>query len=297
VVKLIDKHLFPVLYYGAFYLATRNLVLGDKLDDIIAKLWIILFSLTAIRFIIMVLKYWLHNHWLQREKNKPKESLIKGVIPAATFLIWAIGIVFLLENLGIKVSTIVAGLGIGGIAVALAAQAVLGDMFSYFSIILDRPFEVGDFIILNEFMGTVEYIGIKTTRIRSLSGEQLIFPNSDLTGARIRNYKRMQTRRIVFQFGVTYSTSLENLKRIPEIVREICDDIDEIELDRVHFFRYGPSSLDYEVVYIVQVPDYNAYMDVQQRINLYLFERFRKIGVEFAFPTQTVYLKNEGKTK
>src|SRR5665648_311435 len=204
-------------------------------------------------------------------------------------------IIIILDNLGIKISALVAGLGIGGIAIALAAQSVLGDLFSYFIIFFDRPFEIGDFIIIGDFLGTVEDIGIKTTRLRSLGGEELIFSNQDLTNSRVRNYKRMNRRRIVFKFGVIYQTTLTQLKKIPQIVKEIITQIPETTFDRAHFASYADFSLNFEVVYYINNSDYNKYMDIQQEINFQLKEAFEKEGIDFAYPTQTVFLANENK--
>jgi len=164
-------------------------------------------------------------------------------------------------------------------------------MFSYATIYLDRPFEIGDFIIIGEYMGTVEHIGVKTTRIRSLSGEELILANTDLTNSRVRNYKRMTSRRVVFQFGITYETSLQQLKEIPNLIAEIVKNIEGTTFERTHFFSYGDFSLIFEVVYYVNGSDYTTYMDIQQEINLHIKEEFEKRGIKFAHPTQTIYLK------
>jgi len=204
--------------------------------------------------------------------------------------LWAGALLFMLDNLGVNITAAVAGLGIGGIAVAMAAKEILGDLFSSFIIFADKPFKIGDFIIVGDMMGTVEQVGIKTTRIRSLGGEMLVFANSDLTSSRIRNYKLMQERRVVFGFGVVYQTPHEKLKDIPGVVREIVSAIDRTRLDRVHWKTFGPSSLDFEVVYYVLVGDYAVYMDIQQQINLELKRRFEEMGVEFAYPTQTLYV-------
>ncbi|MFC1599390.1 mechanosensitive ion channel family protein, partial [Candidatus Omnitrophota bacterium] len=211
-------------------------------------------------------------------------------LSVSKFLIWGLAIIFFLDNLGFKVSTVIAGLGIGGVAVALAAQAVLGDLFSYFAIIFDRPFEIGDFIIIGEYLGTIEHIGVKTTRIRSLGGEQLVFSNTDLTNSRVRNYKRMQKRRVVFKLGVTYQTSLDQLKAVPGIIEKAIKSIDNTTFDRAHFLSYGDFSLVLEVVYYVLTGDYNKYMDIQQSINFAIKEEFEKRGIEFAYPTQTLYV-------
>ena len=208
-------------------------------------------------------------------------------------IIWGIGLLFMLDNLGFDVTAMVTGLGIGGIAVALAAQNILGDLFNYFVIFFDRPFEIGDFIIVDDKMGVVEYIGIKTTRIKSLSGEQLVLSNSDLTTSRIHNYKRMQRRRIVFRFGVIYQTSFEDVKKIPDLVKSIVEEQEPVQFDRSHFAAYGDSSLDFETVYYVLDSDYAKYMNIQQAINLRLFEEFQRMGVDFAYPTRTLYISNQ----
>lgn len=203
---------------------------------------------------------------------------------------WSIVALLILANLGVNISALIAGLGIGGIAVALALQNVLGDLFASVSIVLDKPFEVGDFLVIDDCMGNVESVGLKTTRVRSLSGEQLIFANGDLLGSRIRNYKRMQERRALFCFGVTYQTSAEKLARIPELVRGIVETTEKTRFDRAHFKSFGASSLDFEAVYFVLEPDYTSFMDAQEHINLKLYEELEKEGIEFAYPTQTLYV-------
>ncbi len=204
--------------------------------------------------------------------------------------VWTVVLLLVLDNFGLNVTALVAGLGVGGIAVALAAQNVLSDLFASLSIILDKPFVVGDFLVIGDFLGTVEKVGMKTTRVRSLSGEQLIFSNNDLLGSRIRNYGRMFERRIVFSIGVTYQTPADKLKRIPEIVREAIEAVEKVRFDRSHFKEYGDFALIFESVYYVLSSDYNLYMDVQQAINLQIFEQFEHEGIEFAYPTQTLHV-------
>jgi small-conductance mechanosensitive channel len=211
----------------------------------------------------------------------------------ARVALWSILLLMILDNLGFNITALVASLGIGGIAVALALQNILGDIFASLSIAIDKPFVIGDFIIVDDILGTVEYIGLKTTRLRSLDGEQIVFSNTDLLKSRIRNYKRMYERRVVFGFGIVYQASHEQLKKIPVMAREIIEGLEKTRFDRAHFKEYGESSLNFEVVYFVQDPDYNIYMDIQQSINLSLFERFASEGIEFAYPTRTLYLHRE----
>jgi len=219
---------------------------------------------------------------------------INGITLIFNFIIWVVGFVFLLDNLGFEISAVIAGLGIGGIAIALAAQAILGDLFSYFVIFFDRPFEIGDFVNLGgEFVGTIEYIGIKTTRIRSLSGEQIVASNTDLTNSRVRNFKRMERRRVVFKLGVIYQTTAEQLEEIPKIVREIIESKEDTVFDRGHFAAYGDFSLNFEFVYFIIGPDYVKYMDTQQKINMEIYRTFENKGIEFAYPTQTLFVSKE----
>jgi small-conductance mechanosensitive channel len=207
-------------------------------------------------------------------------------------LIWSVVLLLTLDNLGINVTTLVAGLGIGGIAVALAVQNVLGDLLASLSITLDKPFVLGDFLILGDFMGSVEYIGIKSTRLRSLGGEQIIMSNSDLLNSRTRNYGRMQERRVVFAVGVTYETPRVKLEKISGMIRGIIESMDKVRMDRSHMARFGAFSIDYEIVYYVLSPDYGVYMDIQQQINLRICEAFENNQIEFAYPTQKLWLAN-----
>jgi small-conductance mechanosensitive channel len=214
---------------------------------------------------------------------------------ALRVVIWAGVLLVILDNLEVDVTTLIAGLGVGGIAVALAAQNILSDLFASLSIVLDQPFVVGDFLAVGDFLGSVEKVGLKTTRLRSLSGEQVVISNADLLNSRIRNYGRMFERRIVFALGVTYQTSAEKLKAIPPMIKEVVQSEKQTRFDRAHFKEYGAFSLNFEIVYYVLSREYNTYMDIQQRVNLEIYERFAAQGIEFAYPTQMLYLtKSDG---
>jgi small-conductance mechanosensitive channel len=206
--------------------------------------------------------------------------------------LWIMVVLMILDNLGFNIATLIASLGIGGIAVALALQSVLGDLFASLSIVLDKPFSVGDFIIVDEVVGTVEYVGLKTTRLRSLSGEQIVFSNADLLKSRIRNYRHMEERRIVFAIGVVYQTTQEQLQKIPKILQAAVEAQSDTRFDRAHFKTFADSSLDFEVVYYMAKPDYKLFMDTQQAINLELFRRFAEEKIDFAYPSRTVFLVN-----
>lgn len=205
-------------------------------------------------------------------------------------VIWVLVLLSVADNVGVDVTALVASLGVGGIAIALAVQSILGDVFASLSIIFDKPFLVGDFVRVGDSTGSVENIGIKTTRLRSLSGEQLVISNSDMLGSRIQNYGRMYERRATFSLGVTYDTPREKLARIPDMVREAIEAEEGVRFDRAHFKEFGAYSLNIDAVYYILSPEYGAYMDIQQSINLEISRRFEEEGIEFAFPTQVVHV-------
>lgn len=204
--------------------------------------------------------------------------------------LWCVGALLILSNLGVNVVSLVAGLGIGGVAVALAVQNILGDLFSSFALFMDKPFREGDFIVTGDHMGVVKQIGLKTTRLQALQGEEIVIPNQELTGSRIQNFKRMNERRVVLKFGVTYDTTPARLRAVAETVKDVVSSKEGVRFDRAHFMAFGDSSLDFEVVYYLLSADYNAYMDTQQAINLEILERLTADGVGFAFPTRTVHV-------
>lgn len=249
---------------------------------------------TALQFLLairIVVNYTLD--FLLRKNRQPDGSpdpAIQNSMGVMRFIIMlglSIAIVLVaMENLGIKVTPLLTGLGIGGIAVALAVQNILGDVFASLTIVLDKPFQVGDAITVGDKSGTVERIGIKTTRLRATSGEELVFGNSDLLSSRVQNFKRMQERRVAFTLGLVYELSPDKLRRVPQIVRECVESASKVRFDRCHFKSFGAYSLDFECVYFVTTSDYLAFMDAQQSINLAIFERFEKEGIDFAYPTQ-----------
>ncbi|MGH8138290.1 MAG: mechanosensitive ion channel family protein [Steroidobacteraceae bacterium] len=238
--------------------------------------------------------------WFERKRHSvlASDRAAAGSLGIIAFIaqgvIWAMAVLLTLDNLGINITALVAGLGVGGIAVALAVQNILGDLFASLSITFDRPFVIGDFLIVDDFLGSVEHIGIKSTRLRSLSGEQIVMSNADLLKSRLRNYGRMNERRVVFTASVTYETPLDLLEQIPGIIREIVEAQPDTRFDRSHFATHAAASLDFETVYYVLSADYNPYMDIQQAINLRIHREFARLGIEFAYPTQRLLLERIG---
>ncbi|MEQ8424585.1 MAG: mechanosensitive ion channel family protein [Cyclobacteriaceae bacterium] len=291
VVNAVERFILPMLNVGVMYFALQYLELTEWASNVIHNAFVVAFTFYAIRLATSMLKILLESYVRGQEGGDEKIKQLRGVMIVINILIWSLGLVFLFDNLGYDVTAIVTGLGIGGLAVALAAQTILGDLFNYFVIFFDRPFEIGDFIVVDDKRGNVEYVGIKTTRIKSLSGEQIIISNSDLTNSRLHNFKRMERRRILFTLGVTYQTTPEQLKEIPAIISKIVTDQADAQMDRCHFSSYGDFSLNFETVYFVTEPDYVKYMDIQQSINLQIFEAFAEKKIEFAYPTQTIFVE------
>jgi len=242
------------------------------------------------------LQFWLKGRFSPSLGDSPSDAgSLQMTRSLLTFLgriaLWMIVSLLVLSNLGLNVTALLASMGIGGIAIALAVQNILGDLFASLSIAIDKPFVIGDFINIGEFSGTVEHVGLKTTRLKSISGEQLIFSNNDLLGSRIRNYKRMEERRILFAVGVTYDTPPEKMAKIPGMIQSAIEATPNTRFDRVHFKAFGASSMDFEVVYFMTSPEYPVYIAAEQAINLALLESFNNAEIEFAFPTRTLYVK------
>ncbi|NWF89146.1 MAG: mechanosensitive ion channel family protein [Ignavibacteriaceae bacterium] len=289
-VRGIERTLIPLLYFLSLYAGIKSLNLDKKIEKYFDIISIIIFTFFFLRAVSSIITHLLKAFVAKRGADEQKQKQLKGISSIISFVIWTLGFVFALDNLGFKVSAVIAGLGIGGIAIALAAQAILGDLFSYFVILFDRPFEIGDFISVADKSGNIEHIGIKTTRIRSLSGEQLIISNTDLTNSRIHNFKRLEKRRVVFKLGVVYQTKAELLKEIPEIVKKIITEEPKTQFDRGHFATFGDFSLIFEFVYFILDQEYTEYMKTQQNINFKIYEEFEKRGIKFAYPTQTLYM-------
>jgi small-conductance mechanosensitive channel len=296
VVDMLSHTRFPFLLVISFYFGLQYLELPPKPARLIEQITIIALLVQVALWGNRGIAMWLADYMKRHRDTDAAAATTMSVLGfIARVVLWSVLVLMILDNLGFNITTLVASLGIGGVAVALAVQNILGDIFSSLSIAMDKPFVIGDFIIVDEHLGTVEYIGLKTTRIRSLSGEQIVFSNSDLLKSRILNYKRMYERRVVFGFGVTYQTPLAKLERIPAKVKEIVTAQQKTRFDRAHFKEYGDSALNFEVAYYVLDADYRVYMDVQQAINLALLRRFAAEGIAFAYPTRTLYVR-EGAT-
>jgi small-conductance mechanosensitive channel len=280
----------PVLIILGLFAGSHLLVLHERAELIITRIAIAAGLIQAAFWGDRAVHAWLHQYRASPQADPARATSTAALGFLARMLVWTVFMLMILDNMGVNITTLVASLGIGGVAVALAVQNVLGDLFASLSIVLDKPFVIGDFITVDDMAGTVEYVGLKTTRVRALTGEQLIFSNADLLGSRIHNLKRMESRRVVFTIGVEYGTAEDEMESIPKLLGEIVSAQQDVRFDRAHFAGFGPSSLDFEVVYTLASADYTIHMNVKQAIFLAIYRAFNQRGIGFAFPTQTVHL-------
>jgi small-conductance mechanosensitive channel len=280
----------------AFYVALQLYTLPALAGQIILGLLYFAFVWQGIQVAKMFIHYGVVN-FVEKDEDgdgivDPGAATASNLITLiASILLWVLGIIFVLSNIGIEVTSLIAGLGIGGIAIAFALQGVLTDLFASFSIYFDKPFRIGDYVVIGTDSGTIEKIGVKSTRIRTLQGEELVVSNNELTTVRVQNFKKMQERRIASQFGITYETPQEKVQMVNGIVKRAFEDISGVRLDRVHFTTFADSALLFDVVYNVESADYADFLDIQQKFNFTLMERFAELGIDFAYPTQTIYNK------
>src|SRR6266513_3032710 len=248
----------------------------------------LLFWMQAARWAMAAVRYAID---VRRQRSSGPDTLLQSSMAVILFLaglvIWGVSALLALGNLGVKIEPLLEGQGIRGIALALAVQTVLADLLASLSIALDKPFGLGDFLAVDTWQGTVEHIGVKSTRLRSLSGEQIIIANVDLLKARVRNFGRMSERRAVFQLGVDYDVPVATLAAVPRAVREIIEATPDTRFERCHLLSCGERALQFEIVYVLANPDFNLYADAQQRINLRILERFRALEVSFAAAVPT----------
>lgn len=281
-----------LIFLATLYIGSRYLELPEKADIVLRSAAMLGLFIQIGLWLSGVLGFWI-NRW--RLRSATEDAGAATSLAAMSFVgqlvLWTIIVLLILDNFGVNITALVAGLGVGGVAVALAVQNILGDLFASLSIVVDKPFVIGDVIAVDQFVGTVEYVGLKTTRLRSPTGEQVIFPNGNLLQSRLRNFKRMTDRRNVFTFGVVYQTPPDKLERIPQIVRRIIESQPAAQFERAHFKNLAPSSLDFEVSYLMTDPDFMKYMDTQQAINLALLRELEAEGVTFAYPARSLIVE------
>lgn len=305
--SILDDSIFVIAKKSnTLFLAVFSLFVAIQFTDIpsemalwFKKILIVMSGLQASIWLVNLSSIAINDKLSEKVNGRLVESAMATVsILLVRILIFGVIALLVLDNFGINVGALVTGFGIGGVAIALAVQKILGDLFASLSIALDKPFRVGEFIIVDDLLGTIERVGLKTTRVRALSGEQIIFPNSSLLESKIRNFSKMLDRRVTLKISVVYGTSAEKLEHICGAVCKIIQQTKGVRLERGHFAELGSSSLDFEFIYWVDSPDYNIYMHKKQEIILNIKRYFDDNAIEFAFPTQLVYtqsLNTEGR--
>ncbi|MBU1149114.1 mechanosensitive ion channel family protein [Patescibacteria group bacterium] len=293
-IEIFTKIKPPLYFLISLYFGIRVLTLPDLVNTIAKIFFLLVVVYEVIRALEKLIAYSVQKYLNRTADDKNKklnETTVKSLLVVLRIILWLLGLTLILANLGINVTSLIAGLGVGGIAIALALQNILGDIFSSFSIIIDKPFEIGDFIIVGTAKGTVEKIGLKTTRIRSIGGEELVISNKELTTAWVQNYGRLARRRIDFELAVVYGTDQAKLASIPKLIEQIISQHDLVEFDRCHFVKFDDYALKFETVYYVNSSDFNVNMDLKQAINLAIYQKFQEEGIGFAYPTQKVLLQ------
>ncbi|MDX9875125.1 MAG: mechanosensitive ion channel family protein [Spongiibacteraceae bacterium] len=291
-VEMLSRTSNLLLLAFALLIGLKVVDLPPRWEDALRHGWFIVLALQVAMWLDGGVRLWMSSLLDDPAKvRNPVTTTIIGIM--IRIVIWTMMLLSILANLGVDITALVASLGVGGIAVALAVQTLLSDVFASLSIGVDKPFELGDFVIFGDELGTIEHIGLKTTRIRALSGEQIVCSNARLLDQTIHNYKRMAERRVVFTFGVVYDTPPQKLRAIGALVKAIISSIEQTRFDRAHFVSFDDYRLKFEVVYYVLSPDYNVYMDIQQEINLRIMERLREIEVAFALPMRHVWMRGE----
>lgn len=291
-VSVIKGVTWPFYAFISFYLAMFFLDLPQNVSEGLNFLLVIFLMIFTTYCISKIISYLFKKYVEKRKKEEASsnESMIKVLNTISNIFVWTLALLIILSYIGIEITPLIAGLGIGGIAIAFALQGILSDLFAAFVIYFDKPFEEGDFIIVGNDMGVIKYVGIKSTRIQALGGQELVISNKDLTSSRINNYKKMKLRRIVFSFGVEHKTKVNQLKKIKGIVANIINQEKKTKLDRVHFKEFAESSLVFEVVYYIDTNDYKTYMDIQEKINLKIKESLEKEKIRLAFPSRSIYM-------
>jgi len=293
VIKALEDVSAWFYYIVALYIPLKMISTYPEIDYVLEVIFVIAVAFELVKVAQKVVEFGLSLAANRAGDRAASATTFSGIKVMVKVVLWSITFLLVLSNLGVNVSSLVASMGIGGIAIALALQNILTDMFSSFSIYFDKPFQVGDYIVVGSDEGTVKKIGLKTTRITALRGEELVISNKELTTARVQNLKKLKSRRVSQAIGVVYQTTPEKLEMVNEIVKKSCDAVEEIEFDRCNLKGFGDFSLNFEIVYFALTADYKEYMALQEKVNMGIINHFAKEKIEFAYPTQLVYVNKD----
>jgi small-conductance mechanosensitive channel len=292
-IEIFQKIKPPFYFFVAIYFAVKQLALPEMVFKVLNVIILVAIVYEVVQAIVRVVDYFANKYLSKGEKEGKQQSkaMVKALSVIVKIGLWVLAIILILGNLGFDVTSLIASLGIGGLAIALALQNILSDMFSSFSIYIDKPFQVGDYIMVGTDGGTVEHIGLKSTRIRTLQGEELVVSNKELTSARVQNFKKLERRRIVASLGATYGTPVEKLNKIQPMIEKILKGMKLAEYNRCYFESMGDFSLNYEVVYYVNSSEMVDTVRIKNDFHLAVYKAFEDEGIEFAYPSQSIYLE------
>jgi len=293
VINALLKINWPFFFFVSLLSAIRYVKTIEIVNEIAFYLTVFVITIYVVRVLRVLIVQGSHAFNTRGDKSEEDydDSLTNVMATIIQALVWLGVVLFLLSNVGVDITTALAGVGVGGIAIAFALQNVLSDLFASFSIYFDKPFKKGDFLVIGTDSGIVQKIGLKSTRIKTLQGEELVVSNKELTETRINNFKKLERRRVVFSIGVQYDTGIKKMEKIPDLIEKIIKNAKDVEFDRCHFKEYADSSMNFEIVFYINSSDYKFYMDKRQKINMKILETFNKEKIDFAFPSRTVYLK------
>ncbi len=292
-IEIVDS-IRPKFYtFVALYASLQFLTIHPTAQTVLNALLLIWVAYQIVIAVQILIDYIVQKKFFKDDEDEGNKGVISFVSGLLKVSLWAIALLAVLSNLGVNVNSMIAGLGIGGLAIAFALQNILADLFSSFAIHVDKPFKVGDYIVAGEHSGVVQRIGIKTTRLRALRGEEIVISNGELTNARVQNFKKLRERRVSFDIGITYETPQEKVRKVTDIIKHAIESAEKTRFDRSHFMTFGDSALIFNTIYYVDSSDYLDYANAQEKINFKIMEEFAREGIEMAYPTQTLFLKNQ----
>jgi small-conductance mechanosensitive channel len=278
-----------ILFFAiALDVARESIALPDNIQRVASNTVMILILIQVGLWAGRTVRFYLEMKEVERGADRVFAGSLDIVSFVSRMLIWSLLILVMLSNIGVNITALLAGLGVGGVAVALALQNVLGDLFASLSIALDKPFVIGDNLVIDTYIGKVEHIGIKTTRLRSEGGEQIILSNADILRSRVRNFGRLSQLRILATIRVGFDTPADKLKEMPKLLENIVREHAQARFERCHLKTLGESCFQFELSYFVQQPAVNSMLDLQQAVNFRIIDELRRSGVEFAYPAQLV---------
>ena len=288
--KSLSEYTFPIGITLLAYVSLKHFKLPASLDEGVEIFAVVVFVLLSVRLVNSISARFLRG-LARRSGDEDMQMLIASAMPLLRAIVWALGTLICLQRFGVPMTAVFTAIGGAGLGLAFALKEPVGELFAYVMILLDKPFRVGQFINVGSVWATVEKIGVRSTHLRNLRGEVIVMNNTMLTTTELSNFADMAQRRMVYRIGVTYSTNVDLMRAIPELIGSIIAAENHVRFDRCHFVEFASSSLNFEIVYYIETKDYSVALNAQQSINLQIMQSFADRGIQFALPSQTLYLE------